>query len=323
MFMFDAWHLLDSCLQREQPALDHPPLLLFLLLLRRRCILNALVLNLSHHTRCAAAVCAAAAAEEADDIGYAVPSKMECQFGAGIYQWYTLHTSHVTRHTSHVTRHTSHVTRHTSLALPGVSSNPARLFRGQGDAADVVMCLWHSINFPASVQRLEESSTGREGPPPRKRQQVQQGAATASQAQAVGAFEADCDSDSSGCSSSDDGAEQIDVAQARLPHRDGHWEQQQIQRQDMQRPVWRASSVDAATAAALYMSAAAAVHTHASTSVAAHELPVFSAVAKGARAGTANEDAAFVGEYADDAFGSKTLKAGAPQSLLFWQRVGF
>jgi hypothetical protein len=221
-------------------------------------------------------------------------------------------------HLTHVTRH---VTRHTSLALPGVSSNPARLFRGQGDAADAVMCLWHSINFPASVQRTEESSTGREGPPPHKRQQVQQGAANASHSQAVGALEADCDSDSSGCSSSDVGAEQVDVAQARLPHRDGHREQQQIQRQDMQRPVWQASSVDVATGAELYMCAAAAVHTHASPTVAAQELPIFSAVAKCAKAGTANEDAAFVGEYAE--FGSKTLKAGAPQSLLFWQRVGF
>jgi hypothetical protein len=150
---------------------------------------------------------------------------------------------------------------------------------------------------------------------------VQQGAASATQVQAVGALEADCDSDSIGCSSSDDCAVQADVAHAPPRHRHGRWEEQDVQEQGVQRPVWRASSVDAATAAALYMSAAAAVQSHVSSSVAAHDLPVFSAVAKGARACTANEDAAFVGEYADDACGSKALKAGAPQSLLFWQRV--
>jgi len=45
-------------------------------------------------------------------------------------------TSSITRHTSHVTRHTSHVTRHTSPVSSGVSSNPARLWRGQGEDDD-------------------------------------------------------------------------------------------------------------------------------------------------------------------------------------------
>jgi hypothetical protein len=224
-------------------------------------------------------------------------------------------------HKSHITIHTSHITHHTPHASPGVSSNAAQLFRGQGDTADAVMGVWQAINFPASVGGLQ---------PPRKRQLLQHEATGERQETCAEALDVDGDYESSSVSnSSDDDAEwYANDRQHNDHHHDLHNDYRDVHKQQQEddvcapRPVWSASSPDAAAAAAIYMSAASAASKlrGGSVSKTADELPVISLVPKGSKGGASNEDASFLGDYANDAYGS-SIKANGPHSLSFWQRV--
>ena len=86
-----------------------------------------------------------------------------------------------------------------SHCIAGVSSNPARFFRGQGDAADAVLGLWQAVHFAQSGaygRCKDQSFNGHtEGVLPRKRMQAAGGEAEHAVNAALAEF---CDDSSSG-----------------------------------------------------------------------------------------------------------------------------